>query len=103
MTFFVEGLTSSPAADRQVRQIGEYAAREATAAAAKRAIDMFLIREYQAGMPPAQFFVRYRNAGEGPIIFRDDDVTMNVSYFNHFEYALARCADMAGLLQDQSA
>jgi hypothetical protein len=46
-------------------------------------------------MPPTRLFARYQSVGEVPIIFRDDDdKTMNVGYFNHFEYALARCADL---------
>ena len=96
MTFFVEGLTISLDAARQVRRIGEYSTLEEAVSAAKLAIDEFLAREFEPGMPPARLFVRYQSGGEVPIIFRDDDdKTMNVSYFNHFEYALARCADLA--------
>jgi hypothetical protein len=96
MTFFVEGLTSSLEPARQVRRVGEYAALEDAVTAAKRVIDEFLVREFAPGMPPAQLFARYQSVGEVPIIFRDDDdKTLNVSYFNHFEYALARCADLA--------
>lgn len=94
MTFFVEGLTISLDADR-VRRIGEYSTLEDAVSAAKLVIDEFLARELEPGMPPARLFARYQSAGEVPIIFRDDDdKTMNVSYFNHFEYALARCADL---------
>jgi hypothetical protein len=96
MTFFVEGLTISLDADRQVRRIGEYSTLDDAVAAAKLVIDEFLAGEFAPGMPPARLFARYQSAGEVPIIFRDDDdKTMNVSYFNHFEYALARCADLA--------
>ena len=97
MTFLVEGLTSSLEPARQVRRVGEYGALEDAVAAAKEVIDQFLIREFAPGMPPAKLFARYQSAGEVPIIFRDDDdKTLNVTYFNHFEYALARCADIAG-------
>ena len=96
MTFFVEGLTGSLDRDQQVRRIGEYFALEDAVAVAKVVIDQFLAREFAPGMPPARLFARYLSAGEVPIIFRDDgDNTMNVRYFNHFEYALARCADLA--------
>jgi hypothetical protein len=96
MTFFVEGLTISLDTDRQVRRIGEYSALEDAVAAAKLVIDQFLAREFAPGMPPAQLFARYQSAGEVPIIFRDDDdKTLNVRYFNHFEYALGRCVDLA--------
>jgi hypothetical protein len=95
MTFLVEGLTSSLEPARQVRRVGEYAALEDAIAAAKEVIDQFLMREFVPGMPPAKLFARYQSAGEVPIIFRDDDdKTLNVT-FNHFEYALARCADLA--------
>lgn len=96
MTFFVEGLTSFNEIDRQVRRIGEFESLDDAVAAAKQAINDFLTREFKRDMPPARLFARYQSFGEVPIIFRDDDdSTMNVSYFNHFEYALARCADMA--------
>jgi hypothetical protein len=96
MTFFVEGLTISREVDRQVRRIGEYSTLDDAVAAAKLIIDEFLAREFAPGVLPARLFARYQSAGEVPIIFRDDDdKTMNVSYFNHFEYALARCADLA--------
>jgi hypothetical protein len=96
MTFFVEGLTGSLDIDQQVRRIGEFSVLEEAVAAAKQIIDEFLAREFAPGMPPARLFARYQSSGEVPIIFRDDsDDTMNVSYFNHFEYALARCADLA--------
>ena len=95
MTFFVEGLTISLDPDRQVRRIGEYSTLEDAVSAAKLVIDEFLAREFAQGMTPARLFARYQGAGEVPIIFRDDDdKTMNVSYFNHFEYALTRCADI---------
>ena len=96
MTFLVEGLTTSLDVDRQVRRIGEYSTLEEAVSAAKLVIDEFLAREFAPGMSPERLFERYQNAGEVPIIFRDDDdMTMNVGHFNHFEYALARCADLA--------
>ena len=104
MTFFVEGLTSCREIDRQVRRIGEYASLEDAVAAAKQAINEFLVREIKPGMPPATLFARYQDFGEVPIIFRDDDdKTMNVSYFNHFEYALAQCAEMSVTRRDETS
>ena len=95
MTFFVEGLTISLDAARQVRRIGEYSTLEEAVSAAKLAIDEFLAREFEPGMPPSRLFARYRSAGEVPIIFRDDDdKTLNVRNFSHFKYAAARCADL---------
>jgi len=96
LTFLVEGLGAAAAGDRQVRRIGEYAGLDEALAAARRTIDEFLQREFAPGMSPAQLFARYQAAGEVPVIFRDDDDrTMNVTYFNHFQYALARCAELA--------
>jgi hypothetical protein len=96
MTFFVQGLTSLPDREPQVRRIGAYATLNEAVLAAKQVIDEFLTVELAPGMPPAKLFARYQSHGEVPIIFRDDDnKTINVGGFNHFEYALARCADLA--------
>jgi len=96
MTFFVEGLTVSLEPDRQVRRIGEYSTLEEAVSAAKLAIDEFLAREFKPGTSLASLFERYQSAGEVPIIFcDDDDKTLNVGNFNHFDYALARCTDLA--------
>ena len=95
MSFFVEGLTSARESDNQVRRIGEYATLEDALAAAKRTIDEFLAREFEDGMLPSVLFTRYQSAGEVPFIFRDDDdKTVNVPDFNHFQYALARCSEI---------
>jgi hypothetical protein len=96
MTFFVEGLTSLPDREQEVRHIGAYATLDEAVLAARRVIDEFLAIEFAPGMPPARLFARYQSHGEVPIIFRDDDdKTLNVGAFNHFEYALARCAELA--------
>lgn len=96
MAFLVEGLTSSRDVENQVRRIGEYSLLDEALDAARSTIDQFLQREVKPGMTPASLFARYQSFGEVPIIFRDDDDhTMNVSYFNHFEYALRRCAEIA--------
>jgi len=102
MTYIVEGLTSSRDIDQQVRRIGEFESLDDAVAAAKQAINEFLAREFRAGMLPSKLFARYQNFGEVPIIFRDDDdKTVNVPNFNHFQYALARCAEMTISLRDQ--
>lgn len=95
MTFLVEGLTSSREVDEQVRRIGEYTRLDDAIDAARRTVDESLEREYAAGMSSERLFARYQSFGEVPVIFRDDDArTLNVSYFNHFEYALERCAQI---------
>ena len=96
MTFLVEGLTSSREVDEQVRRIGEFSRLDDAIDAARRTVDESLLREFSAGMAAERLFARYQSFGEVPIIFRDDDArTLNVSYFNHFEYALKRCAEIA--------
>ena len=103
MAFLVEGLTSSRDVDQQVRRIGEYMLLEDAIEAARRTIDHFLQRECAPGMTPARLFARYQSFGEVPIIFRDDDdETMNVSYFNHFEYALKRCTEIVILVDGKA-
>lgn len=94
MSFIVEGLTHCRESDHQVRRIGEYATLEEALAAARRAIDEFLAREFAAGMLPSALFARYQSAGEVPFIFRNDVETVNVPDFNHIQYARARCSEI---------
>jgi hypothetical protein len=95
MTFIVEGLAVSNEADKQVRRLGEYKTLDDAVAAAKRMVDEFLVREFKPGILPSMLFASYQNFGEVPFIFSDEeDRTMNVSEFNHFQYALARCAEI---------
>jgi hypothetical protein len=93
--YFVEGLTTAREIVSQVRRIGEYRSLGEALAAAERAISEFLVREFQPGMLPRTLFNRYQVFGEVPYIFRDDgDITVNLAGFNHFQYALARCAEI---------
>ena len=96
MAFVVEGLSVARDINEQVRRIGEYQSLEDAIAAAKQVINDFLASESRPGMPFKRLFARYQYYGEVPYIFRDDDSeTVNVPEFNHFQYALALCADMS--------
>lgn len=93
MTFYVEVIKKVTA---EVLHIGEFESREQAFACAKRAIDTFLLREYQIGMASETLFTYYTNNGEYPCIFRDGDSTLNVPGFSHLQYAMARCEDICG-------
>jgi len=98
MTFIVEGVilaNNVNEANDQVRRFGEYKTLDDAVSAAKRLVDDFLMREFKPGILPSMLFASYQNFGEVPYIFSDeDDKTMNVSAFNHFQYALARCSEI---------
>ncbi len=96
MTYLVEGLTSANDVDEQVRRIGEFERLDDAIQAARRTIDQYLQREFSPGMSSGQLYARYQTHGEVPVIFRDDDArTLNVGNFNHFEYAMSRCTELA--------
>jgi len=96
MAFIVEGVTKHDEPDAGVRRIGTYETREEAIAVAKVTVDDFLRREYKAGMLPSELFSKYQERGEHPFIFRDDDKTINVRAFDHFPYAMLRCAEICG-------
>jgi hypothetical protein len=93
MSFFVEILKKETA---EVLQIGEFENKEEAVACAKRAIDFFLIRQYEVGLSSGKLFETYTNKGEFPCIFRDGDSTINVGGFNHLQYAFNRCGEICG-------
>ncbi|MBI1965374.1 MAG: hypothetical protein HYV99_03985 [Betaproteobacteria bacterium] len=93
MTFFVEVVRKEQS---DVLHIGEYDRLDEAIACSKRAIDSFLLREYQAGMTSEKLFSRYTDKGEFPCIFRDGDATLNVPGFNHLQYSMARCHEICG-------
>jgi len=102
MTYIVEGLTIANETDKQVRRLGEYETVGDAVAAAKRLVDEYLMREFKPGILPGVLFASYQNFGEVPFIFSDEnDKTMNVSDFNHFQYALNRCAEICALRKDE--
>ena len=94
MAYFVEGLSGHWEAEPKVRRIGEYETLEEAVASAKRIIDGFLRREYKSGTDSKTLLYRYKEAGEHPYIFRDDQNTLNVPGFTHLQYATTRCDDI---------
>jgi hypothetical protein len=96
MTFFVEGLSLAPESMNQVRRIGRYSQLRDALVAAEEAISAFLVSAFEPGMTAGMLFERYKTIGEVPYIFRDDgEITMNLPGFNHFRYALSKCAEIA--------
>lgn len=94
MTYFVEGLSGHSEPEVKVRRIGEYDVMSEAVASAKRIVDGYLRREYRPGMEPRMLFGRYKDLGEHPYIFRNDDKTFNVPGFNHLHYATTRAGDI---------
>jgi hypothetical protein len=94
MTYFVEGLTHVPAGESKVRRIGEFETLEDAIGAAQKLIDDFLRKKLVSGMTVAELYEQYQECGEVPFIFSDDARTMNVSGFNHFNYAATRCGEL---------
>lgn len=96
MVFSVVGLSRNREPEAQVRRVGEYKTLDEAITAAKRTIDFFLFREFKSGMSSEALLSRYRERGEYPSIFRDDDKTLDVQRFNHLEYAMTRCSEICG-------
>ena len=94
MTYFVEGLTNVPGRENDVRHIGETEKLEDAIKSSQHVIDKFLITNYHYGMTVADLFSIYKSAGEVPVIFSDDDKTINVGAFNHFKYAILKCTEI---------
>ena len=93
MAYCVEGLKRT-GKDGTVRHVGNYDKLEDAIAAAKRVVDRFLLSEYSKGTDSKVLFSVYQNIGEFPFIFHDDDKTINVGEFNHFQYAMEQCVEL---------
>ncbi len=91
MPYFVEGLTNFHSGESNVRRIGVYATLKEAIRASEQVIEDFLLANHQYGMSIADLFTRYQKSGEVPFIFSDGERTINVTGFNHFNYALVRC------------
>jgi hypothetical protein len=79
-----------------VRRIGQYETVAEAIAAAHKMIEDFLRREFQPGMDAKSLISLYLTMGEYPIIYRDDDKTLNVAGFNHVQYASTCAAEICG-------
>jgi hypothetical protein len=92
MMYFVEGLTNVHSGESDVRHIGDFETLDEAIKASQDTIDRFLAANLRTGMTVADLFAQYQKFGEVPFIFSDGAKTMNVSGFNHFKYAMIRCA-----------
>ena len=96
MTYYVEGLSKHLEPQTQVRRIGECQTLAQAVTVAQGTVDEFLRRQFKPGMDAKALFSLYREQGEYPFIFRDDDKTFNVAGFNHAHYAMTRAAEVCG-------
>jgi hypothetical protein len=94
MTYFVEGLSDHVSPSATVRRIGSFQTVQEAIAAAKHAVDEFLVLNHVPGMQAAQLFQRYRDRGEYPFIFQDNERTVNVGGFSHIQYATTRAEEI---------
>jgi hypothetical protein len=96
MTFLVEALSKHLDPKTEVRRIGEYTTAAEAITASQKIVDDFLRKNQAPGMDAKALFARYRDHGEHPFIFRDDDKTFNVPGFNHIYYAMTRSKELCG-------
>jgi hypothetical protein len=91
MAYIVEGLTKAGEGEGSVRRIAECNTLEAAISTAQQTVDNFLTAWHYNGRSAEELFSKYEQFGEVPIIFQDDESTMNVTAFNHIQYAKLRC------------
>jgi hypothetical protein len=91
MKYFVEGLSRVHSGEGCVRRIGECETLKAAVRTSQQVIDEFLIDRLQHCITAADLFTQYQNFGEVPFIFVNGGDTVNVTGFNHLNYAMARC------------
>ncbi len=96
MTFLVEALSKHLEPQTEVRRIGAFSTMADAVTAAQETIDEFLRRNHRTDVDAKSLFARYRDHGEHPFIFRDDDQTFNVPGFNHIYYAMTRAKTLCG-------
>lgn len=97
MTYFVDAISGRKGAGEDAVHLGKFAKLEDAVVVAERAVDNFLRTEFKVGMTGKMLFACYQERGLFPFIFLDDDQkTLNVRSFNHFQYALRRCAEICG-------
>ena len=96
MTFFVEVLGNNLEPQIPVRRIGEYTTKAEAITAAQKIIEECLHREFKPGMDANALFSLYKERGQYPFIFRDDDNSLNVHGFSHSIYAMFCAAKICG-------
>lgn len=94
MAYFVVALSMMHEDQADVRHVGEYDDLDDAIKAAQGLIDAFLRAAHEAEMTLADLFAQYQQSSEMPFIFGDDVDAINVGGFNHFKYAINKCAEM---------
>ena len=94
MAFYVEAYSRSHHGEQALRHIGRFETLEGAIAASQNAVDEVLMREHERGMSAAELFERFKQFGETPCIFRDDDKTLSGLGFNALAYAKERAAEL---------
>ena len=91
MAYIVEGLIKAGEGEGSVRRIAECNTLEDAISTAQQIVDNFLAAWHYNGRTAEELFSKYEQFGEVPIIFSDDESTINVTAFNHIQYAKMRC------------
>jgi hypothetical protein len=95
MTYFVDAISARRGVEGIAIHLGQFEKLDDAVLAAQRAVSNFLASELKPGMTAKTLFACYQERGLCPFIFLDDDErTFNVRSFNHFQYALKRCAEL---------
>ncbi len=92
MAFYVEAYRKLHHGEQALRHIGTFETLEGAISASQSAVDEVLMREHEQGMSAAELFERFKQFGETPCIFRDDDKTLSGLGFNALAYAKERAA-----------
>ena len=102
MAYVVEGLRKSAAGVGSVRRIAGCDTLEDAIKTAEQSVDSFLAARHYHSRQAQELFSKYQQFGEVPIIFSDDESTINVTAFNHIQYAKMRCGVLCILTQSES-
>ena len=95
MPYVVQCVTKKTLGGFDVEPIGEYPELTDAINAAMRVIDTFLSSQYTKGISAEKLFEIYKQIGQVPYIFGGAGTTTQISGFNHFEYSMRRCKEIA--------
>jgi hypothetical protein len=95
VAYFVDAIPARQGVEGAAAHLGRLESLEEAVQATQRTVGNFLRTQFKVGMMEKMLFARYQERGLFPFIFLDDDQhTFNVRSFNHFPYALKRCAEL---------
>lgn len=94
MAYYVEAYSKSRHAEQSLRHIGTFETLEGAISASKSAVDEALMREHERGMSGEELFEKFKQFGEMPCIFLDEDKTLSGFGFNALNYAKVRAEEM---------